>query len=294
MAQLDEILDRLQARLGPGSGSPEPLEGGITNRNFRVRFGERDYVLRLPGKDTELLGISREAERLANEVAARLDLAPAVAYADADCIVTEFLLARPADARSEAAAIGRALRTFHDSGIDLPTRFWVPDQLDDYAAIVHERGGALPDGYGRIQELARRIEAALPLCDPAPCHDDLLPGNLLQVGDRVMLVDWEYAGMGHRVFDLGNVAVNNDFDDSAEDRLLAAYYGEPPSSETRAALKLMRLMSDAREGSWGVIQGVISELEFDFAGYADKHFGRLAAAARDPRFEDWLRNAAAA
>jgi thiamine kinase-like enzyme len=294
MAQLAEIVDRLQACLGPSSGAPEPLEGGITNRNFRVHFGEHEYVVRLPGKDTELLGISREAERVANQAAARLDLAPAVAYADADCIVTEFLVARPADARSSAAAIGRALRAFHDSGIDLPSRFWVPDQLEDYAAIVRERGGALPEGYERVQELARRIEAVLPLSRPAPCHDDLLPGNLLDVGGRLMLVDWEYAGMGHRLFDLGNVAVNNEFDEPAEDRLLAAYYDESPTSARRAALKLMRLMSDAREGSWGVIQGVISELEFDFAAYAAKHFDRLTQAARDPQFEYWLSDAAAA
>ena len=30
----------------------------------------------------------------------------------------------------------------------------------------------------------------------------------------------------------------------------------------------MRLMSDTREAAWGVVQGVISELDFDFAGYA--------------------------
>ena len=58
---------------------PAPLEGGITNRNYRVRLGGTDYVLRLHGKDTNLLGISREAEAVANEAAAELGLAPALA-----------------------------------------------------------------------------------------------------------------------------------------------------------------------------------------------------------------------
>ena len=40
------------------------LEGGITNRNFRVNFGGTDYVVRLPGKKTNALGIDREAERM--------------------------------------------------------------------------------------------------------------------------------------------------------------------------------------------------------------------------------------
>jgi hypothetical protein len=55
----------------------------------------------------------------------------------------------------------------------------------------------------------------------------------------------------------------------------------------------MRIMSDAREAAWGVVQGVISELDFDFEGYADKHFARLDQAAQDPRLKEWLDAAAA-
>ena len=82
--------------------------------------------------------------------------------------------------------------------------------------------------------------------------------------------------MGHRWFDLGNLAVNNAFDTAAEDRLLSAYFdGEPPTAGRRATLQLFKLVSDAREAAWGVVQGTISELEFDFGAYADRHFGRL-------------------
>src|SRR6202043_3978481 len=119
--------------------------------------------------------------------------------------------------------------------------------------------------------------ASLPLDEPVPCHDDLLPGNLLAAAGGVLIVDWEYAGMGHRLFDLGNLAVNNDFDEPADARLLLAYFGEPPSAGRLAALRLMRIMSDAREAAWGVVQNVLSELDFDFTGYARRHFERLAA-----------------
>ena len=54
MADLMRIVDRLAGRLGTVGGEPVPLDGGITNRNYRVRFGERDCVLRLPGRDTDL------------------------------------------------------------------------------------------------------------------------------------------------------------------------------------------------------------------------------------------------
>jgi thiamine kinase-like enzyme len=310
MADLEAIVDLLQERLGPIAGPPVPLDGGITNRNYRVRFGERDYVVRLPGKDTALLGISREAERIANAAAAGLGIAPAVAAGDESCLVTDYVACTAVDAselRARPEGVAAALRAFHASGAQLPARFWVPELLDDYAVIVRERGGSLPDSYAPTQELARRVAATLPLSEPAPCHDDLLPGNLISVDPesrqphhraryappQIMLVDWEYAGMGHRMFDLGNLSVNNEFDDAADERLLSAYFSEPCTPAHSAALRLMRIMSDAREAAWGVVQGVISELDFDFEGYADKHFARLDQAAQDPRLKEWLDAAAA-
>ena len=61
--------------------------------------------------------------------------------------------------------------------------------------------------------------------------------------------------------------------------------------ERFAALRLMRAVSDLREGMWGVLQGVISDLEFDFAAYADEHLRRGCETIADPRFEEWLARA---
>jgi thiamine kinase-like enzyme len=108
-----------------------------------------------------------------------------------------------------------------------------------------------------------------------------------------MLVDWEYAGMNDRFFDLANLAVNNGLDPDDEARLLEAYFGEPASARHRAELSLMRIISDFREAMWGALQAVVGEIEMDYTAYADKHFARLLAAADDPRFEQDLRAAAA-
>src|ERR1700749_3756007 len=63
---------------GDAEGEPTVLGGGITNHNFRARFGGRDVVVRLPGNDTELLGSDRSGERQANSPAAAAGVAPAV------------------------------------------------------------------------------------------------------------------------------------------------------------------------------------------------------------------------
>jgi thiamine kinase-like enzyme len=294
---LTDLVARLEAVLGPASAAPVPLSGGITNRNYRLRLGGRDCVLRLPGRDTELLGIDRAAERLAAERAASLGIGPDLLYADRDCAVTAFVHGAEIDAdelRADPGPIARSLRAFHDSGLELPVRFWIPDLLRVYAKTVREHGARLPEGYEQAQALVDRIASALPLDDPVPCHDDLLAGNLIWTGSAIVLVDWEYAGIGHRYFDLGNLAVNNGFDESAEVRLLDAYFADSVSDQRildarLARLRLYRLVSDAREAGWGVVSGLISELDFDFAAYAEEHFSRLRQAAADQRqLEDWL------
>jgi thiamine kinase-like enzyme len=296
VGELEEILRRLEPSLGPLAGAPIALSGGITNHNFRVALGGSDYVVRVHGKATGLLGIDRRAEQIASDAASALGIAPALAGSFQDCLVTRFVPCdplAPGEIAERAGEIALSLRRFHDSTAVLPTSFWVPGLLELYAVTVRERGGTLPDAYRQAAALAARIAAALPPWRPRPCHNDLLPGNLVHSREHgeLLIVDWEYAGMGHPCFDLGNLSVNNDFDDDADRRLLSAYYGEPVADGHRAVLKLMRVLSDAREAAWGVVQAHISELDFDFDGYARTHFERLHATALQPDFEEWLANA---
>jgi thiamine kinase-like enzyme len=149
--------------------------------------------------------------------------------------------------------------------------------------VAERRGALLDPSYKAAQLVAERIEVALPLTEPQPCHNDLLSANLIRAqGDgRLMIVDWEYAGMGHPLFDLGNLAVNNELGEQA-------YYEATPTDVQRATLKVMRVLSDAREGAWAVVQARLSQLDFDFAGYADKHFERLQSTTARLEFDEWL------
>ncbi len=292
MSQLNDILQRLEVSLGPCSGTPVPLEGGITNHNFRVTLGGTAYVVRQHGTGTELLGIDRESERLATQAAAQLRIGPALAASLPDAMATEFVRGTPVSAQEAREAVGqiaKALRSFHDSGTKLPRSFRIPELLEDYARIVQQRGGALPASYAELSSLAARIVGALAPERARPCHNDLLTSNLIRaLSGQIVIVDWEYAGMGDRRFDLGNLSVNNDFDDDADERLLAAYFGEAPKDSKRAALKLARILSDVREAAWGMLQAEISELEFDFTGYANEHHERLRAATVSHSFEEWI------
>ena len=125
-----------------------------------------------------------------------------------------------------------------------------------------------------------------------PCHNDLLTANFIARRRRVRIVDWEYAGMGDRYFDLGNLSVNNGFAEADDERLLAAYFGEPSTPRRFAALRLMRIMSDFREGMWGVVQtrGLRARLRLRrLRGRALR--AACAAGLADPRFATWLEDA---
>src|SRR3954470_18688382 len=86
----------LEALLGAPETDPQPLGGGITNRNFRVRYAGRDVVVRLAGKDTALLGIDRDCERRATAAAETAGVGPeVVAYLrEPACLVTAFIAGR--------------------------------------------------------------------------------------------------------------------------------------------------------------------------------------------------------
>jgi thiamine kinase-like enzyme len=296
-----DTVERLEAQLGAAEGEPTVLGGGITNHNFRVRFGGRETVVRLPGNDTELLGSDRSGERESNRLAAAAGVAPEVlAHLDDPVVLVTALVEGPtleaADLREPAALaeVAAALRTIHGCP---PTRarFDAFRLVEDYAAATRSRGGEVPAAYELAHAAAARIEAAPALGGGGVvlCHDDLLPANFIATPDGIRIVDWEYAGMGNRWFDLGNFAVNNELGPAEEEAFLSAYLGAQPSAADLAALRLMRLMSDFREAMWGVVQSAISDLDFDFDAYARKHFDRLRNAVEHPGFGTLLEDAGA-
>jgi thiamine kinase-like enzyme len=276
-----------------------PIEAGITNRNYRVDVDGDVFVVRLAGAHTELLGIDREHEVEAGRAAAAAGAGPEVVafIPELGCVVTRFVhgdaiaderLAEPDVLRAIVASI----RAIHGCA-PIAATFPVFRIVEEFRETAAERGVAIPPAYDEAHAVADRIEAAFSSA-PVPittCHNDLLNANLLLDAGHVWIVDYEYAGMGDPFFDLGNFSINNGLGPDAETLLLEAYFGEVRDVH-RARLALMRIVSDFREAMWGVVQQGISELEFDYVGYAERHFTRLLANAEDDRVPGWLRAAA--
>jgi thiamine kinase-like enzyme len=278
------------ARVWPdGASEWEVLGGGITNHNVKVTRPDGVFVLRVAGRETDLLGIDRVVEHAATRAAAAVGVGPRVVrFVEPEgWLVTEFVegtippherLREPAQLRRVAGAI----RAFHE-GPAIPGRFESLEVVEAYRDTALARGATLPAAFEEAHELARAIASRRAGADRRPCHNDLLNANFIDDGERLRIVDWEYAGMGDPFFDLANFSVNHELDRDARATLLEAYAGEARNADVMA-IDLMRFMSDFREAMWGVVQSVVSQLDFDFGGYAATHFERMARTAAEPEF----------
>ena len=283
-------IDLITARIWPGGNAEtEVLGGGITNHNYKVTTGGNKYVLRIAGRDTSLLGIDRRVEYEASLAAAAVGVGPdVVAFVEPEgYLVTRFIEGSivPVSQMREEGSIRRvaqALRAVHQ-GPSLSARFISFRVVEDYRTTAFARGAEVPPSYAWARQIARRVERARGAFPERPCHNDLLNANFIDDGTRIRIVDWEYAGMGDVFFDLANFAINHELGREERQGLLEAYVGSVRPGDERA-LELMLLMSDFREAMWGVVQGAVSELEFDFAAYAAEHFERMEATASTPAF----------
>jgi len=276
----------------------EVLGGGITNRNFRLDVDDESFVVHLSGRDTELLGIDREAERSATAAAHEAGVGPEViAFLPKQrALITRFVHAQPLPAEDLEKpevmnAVVEAFRAIHGMA-PIPSAFDPFRVVRDYRDTAEIHGVHVPATYRQALHAADRIAVAfgrqpLPI---RPCHNDLLNANVLLRDGRVILVDYEYAGMGDLFFDLGNFSINNGISEGAEELLLERYFGGATAA-ARARLKLMKIMSDFREAMWGVVQQGISTMDFDYVDYADRHFARGLQSAEDDRFGAWLDDA---
>jgi thiamine kinase-like enzyme len=294
--RIDDVLVRM-GWAGAPALAVTPLEGGITNLNYRVEAGGEVYVVRIPGQDSTHLGIDRRREHACTDAAHESGVAPAVVafLEDGGVLITRFIrgrglaeeeLRRPDTVRR----VAETLRGYH-GGRPFPGTFSPFRTVREYLAVAAPRGAPLPERFDWMLAQADRLEAALG--EPGawcPCHNDLLTANFLDDGQRLRIVDWEYAAMGDPFFDLGNFAVHHRLSDTAEDVLLRAYFGCVPAGAV-ARLKLMKIVSDLREGMWAMMQVAFSALDYDFAAYGRKHFDRYVAQLADPRLPRWLAEA---
>jgi thiamine kinase-like enzyme len=270
------VVDRIRALpLWRGTPSIIPLGGGITNVNFVVTDDRGKSVVRV-GEDIALHQILRFNELAAARAAEAAGISPAVLHAEPGFLVIDHIdgqtmtAADLQDPQRLSEALDLVARTHRDLPKYLrgPTlAFWVFHVLRDYAATLrdgHSRHLPLIDGLMRD---ASDLERATGRIDMVFGHNDLLPANFLHDGRRMWLIDWDYAGWGSPLFDLGGLSANAGLDEGQEAGLLRAYFAQAPDAELWRRYRAMKAAAALREAMWSMVQEIRSDLDFDYAAY---------------------------
>ncbi len=296
MDDLSPILQRIPQFANAESPEIKELTGGITNKNYKITLDGDSFVLRMGGNETKYLGIDRKIEYECSLLASQIGIAPEpTAFLEPEgYIVARFISGKgiPAEEIGMEENIKRVLesmKAYHAIEF-FPGSFSPFRVAEEYKKTALSFNVKLPKKMEWYLEKSREIEKAIYGQEPLklrPCHNDLLNGNFIDDGTRIRILDWEYAGMGDIFFDLGNFAVQHEFNDEQDEILLKVYFGNPTESQ-RAHQKLMKIMSDLREAMWAQVQIGVSQLDFDYKGYGQKYFDRFEANTSGSDYQKWL------
>lgn len=273
------VLDHIRADvaalpLWDGRPSFEPLPGGISNLSFLATDRAGKYVVRLT-RDFPFHNVYREREVAVARAAHALGFAPEVVHAEPGLMVSRFMEARslkPEDARRDIERIVELLQRFHRQ---------MAAPIGDYTFDVFEvnRGYIAALGAEEWTELNDRLAAMQVDLPPVFAHHDLLAGNILDDGERLWLIDFEYSGPGSAMFDLANLSSNALFTSEERAELLRAYFGSAAHARAHRAMEAASLL---REALWSLVSARhIHERDVDYVAYADKNFVRLREVVAD-------------
>ncbi|SHH16812.1 choline/ethanolamine kinase family protein [Cognatishimia maritima] len=261
--------------------------GGLTNLVHLVETPTARVIVRIPGEGTDEY-IDRSIEITNANAAWRAGISAEVLWADANSgeMVTRAIenieTMTPALFKSRSGSperAGKALAKLHNSGEAFEFRFELFAMIDEYLKVLATKDVDLPEGYHVVVKAAEPIKEALN-ANPArlaPCHCDPLCENFLDDGEAMWIVDWEYSGMNDPLWDVGDLSVEANMDESQEAELLRGYFGREPTAEEKGRVVIYKAMCDLLWTLWGLIQHTDNNPAEDFWAYATTRFDRCKA-----------------
>ena len=272
MAELEERVARLACWKAPVELTP--LKGGLTNLSFVVAHRGEKFVARC-GEDIPVHHVFRDRERAASIAAFEAGLSPEIVHAEHGITVLRFIDGRTlaeADLRANVGRLATLLKECHTKvGRHLrgpANTFWVFHVIRDYVRLI--------DADRRYIAIADRLEQAQVPLPIVFGHHDLLPGNFMDDGERLWLIDWEYGAFGTAMFDLANLSSNGAFEPAQDDELLDAYFAGKADATLRHSFAAMKAASALREALWAMVSDVhLKTPGVDYKAHAEDYLARF-------------------
>ena len=269
------------------------LSGGLTNRNLAIESEGNRYVARISSNSSDLLNINREDEYKNSIIAADAGIGATVydflpgqgllliGYINGKTFGAE-------DIANNLPRVAKAVRTLHGAK-PFVSEFNMFTHQKRYLDIVQSNNFIYPAKYldyeGHIADLKKAL-SVLP-AEIVPCNNDLLPGNFIDDGEKIWLIDYEYSGNNDACFELGNIWAEAFLEYEALVELIDAYYGaHRPEKIARAWLQ--SLMAKYGWTLWAAIQASVSDIDFDFRAWGGEKFDLAQSQFSSDLFEKSL------
>ena len=247
------------------------IDDGRTNTNFHAQDGDASYFVRF-GEDLPHHFVFRRNEAAAVRCASEIGIAPGVHYASDGYMITDFILGQglrlgAGNDPQLMEMIAHLLRRLHQStATRLDNTFDLRQILNGYLTRL---GTILPSS---LRESVESIRDRMPsLRSQCLVHGDLIPNNFIHDGQRLWLIDWEYAGLGHPAVDLAMIASNFELNDQQTQELIGVH-GLCSYEHVMALIPVLT----AREALWTLVQ--IEQVGYagDLKEYSELCLQRLA------------------
>ena len=268
----DAIVDYLR-KLNCWSGGieVEPLFGGLCNRSFVVTDRTSRAVARI-GTDILVHGIIQTSVRASMIAAADIGVSPQIRHSEPGLAIVEFIpggCLRMEDMEGHPKNLNNIvelLKRLHQGSSHVHgslTYFWPFQVIRNYVNVGQSKGSRLMDVLPEIIRINNLIESTVQPYTPVFTHNDTVPQNFMfDDENNIWLIDWDYGGYGHPMFDLVGVSCNADMSEESEAELFEMYYGTVDDA-THRQLTAFKLALNLREYMWGMVQEVTSDLDSD-------------------------------
>lgn len=255
--------------------------GGMSNKNFRVDFEGKSYVLRVPGNGSDGM-VERSNEEFNAIEACKLGVNPTIRYFNtktgiklADFVENaETLNAATVQRHDNMRKIAKIYQTVHNSHIRLKNEFNIFHEIEKYDTLMKRAGADMYDGWEGVRPQVMALEAYLNKLgvDLKPCHNDALYENFIKATDgTIYLIDWEYSGMNDPMADFAALFIEAGFEKENEDFILNQYFDGNIPDVAYEKILCYQILWDYLWAQWTVIKEAKGD---DFGTYGLDRYNR--------------------
>jgi len=271
------------------------INGGITNSNYEVTVDRESFFLSMPSENSELLNIDYRNKYYNNKICGENNISPRVTHfiESKNLLVTEFIKSEPSSLEmfqtpEAIKKLVKNIKNLHNTK-SFFKNFNMFNQISYYQNILSK--DCLPRKLVKYISKIKNLEQKLSLQNNilVPCHNDLLPGNIINKDNQTFIIDFDYSGNNDPCFELGNLSVEMEYNQDQINNLVSSYYGRIDENII-SRVNLQGIVSDVGWSLWSYVQAENSNIDFDYISHAIYRLERAISKMDSKEYKLWENN----